>query len=119
MYGQCSVRLGEKIFLVGGLNSNTNYLASTYSFSPDSGEWRVEQDLQQRRVHHACAGLDGGILVAGGSVSGEYLGSVEWWSPVTQSWQWAGELKVPREYHSLSVSQATDIKAHIMPCPCP
>ena len=103
MYGQCSVRLGEKIYLVGGLNSKTNYLASTFSFSPASGQWTVEQNLQQARVHHACASLGGGILVAGGSISGRYLDSAEWWNPATQTWQWAGQMMVPREYHSLSV----------------
>ena len=104
VYGHCSVRVAEKIYLIGGLNSKTNYMASTYSYSPSDGVWVVEDDLNYARVHHACAGFDGGIIVAGGSVSGEYLASTEWMNPLTMAWEYLGQMQVPREYHSISVT---------------
>ena len=70
-------------------------------------QWEVEEELQEARVHHACAGLGGGIVVAGGSVSGEYLDSVEWWDTAARSWTSLGRLVVAREYHSLSVIMIT------------
>ena len=107
LYGHCSARGQEKIFIIGGLNSNTNYLSSTFTFSPSTMQWEVEGDLQQARVHHACAGLGGGVVVAGGRISGEYLDSVEWWDPTDRRWSMLGRLVVAREYHSLSVMITT------------
>ena len=83
-------------------------MSSVWSYGPAESDWRVEAELGEGRVHHSCAATPSGeLVVAGGSRSGQYLGSVEVWRGAGAGWERAGELARPREYHSMAATLDT------------
>jgi len=106
VYGHCSVTFKNKLYLLGGVNDD-GYLATLHGLDPREWAWTQEQSMAQARVHHACAVHKYGILVSGGSYSGEYLATVEWWDGSV--WSSAGSLRVARDYHSMSFHRDTAV----------
>ena len=55
--------------------------------------------LPQPRYALQASTVDNHIFVAGGS-DGNYLTSILFWDPSTESWQQVGDLKVARDFHA-------------------
>ncbi|CAE7210612.1 Klhl18 [Symbiodinium natans] len=80
--------VGDRIYVTGGVG-NGGALSSMESWSPGSGEegWSEGPDSGKGRSGHAAVGLEGKLVLLGGSDGRNFLNSVQSFDPSTQQWQ--------------------------------
>ena len=94
MYGMCAVKYSsEKIFVIGGAESNFDSLDSVWIFNPRNNFNYIKgPSLKIKRDSHGCALMKKGkntlIVVAGGVNENVPLSSVEILDPSNDNNQW-------------------------------
>lgn len=91
-----------KVLSTGGVDNNSNVLASAEVYSASSGNWTLTGSMTvARELFPAVVLTNGKILVSGGlGVSSTVLASAELYDPTTGAWSSAGSLSVPRFGHT-------------------
>ncbi|XP_005997689.1 kelch-like protein 23 isoform X1 [Latimeria chalumnae] len=94
-YGLCSVPLNNKLYLVGGQTTITDY------YDPEKNEWKQMAQMMERRMECGAAVLNGCIYLTGGySYSkGAYLQSIEKYDPEQDKWEIVGNLPSAMRSH--------------------
>ena len=94
MRGMCVVKYSsEKIFVIGGSDSNVNRLDSVWIFNPKNNfDYITGPLLKTGRAYHGCALMKKGqttlIVIAGGENGYDVLSSVEILDPSNDNNQW-------------------------------
>ncbi len=73
-----------------------------YRLDSRENKWTVVTPMVTKRMHGACAVINGCIYVAGGHSGSAYLSSVEFFDPRTEQWTDAADMNSPRSavcYH--------------------
>jgi len=100
-----------RILVVGGYDSNNDYLAHAEIFDPNTGVFRESAPLRVPRAGHTATRLsDCRVLVVGGVGSGwTFLSSAEIYDPETGQWATAGALRTARESHTATLMPSGDV----------
>lgn len=89
----------DKIYVIGGLNKDENWLSTVYILDTITGSWTAgNQNMSIPRSDHCAAYYNGKIYVAGG-FSSNYnttLGSVEVFDIKMNSWSSIEDMPTPR-----------------------
>ena len=93
MAGMCAVKYSsERIFVIGGSDSNGNYLDSVWIFNPKNNfDYITGPLLKNKRGFHGCSLMKKGqatLIVIAGGYNGNYLSSVEILDPSNDNNQW-------------------------------
>lgn len=97
-----------RVLAVGGWSgrqsargSDSSVTKTTELWDPVTRKWRRTGDLLEGRFEHtATVLLDGRVLIAGGSLSGDPPApSAEVWDPGTQEWTRIADMTTPRRRH--------------------
>ena len=99
-------RLGNgNLLAIGGVDNNSNVLASAEIYKPGAGTWVTTGSMVQAREFFAAVVLTSGkVLVVGGlGTSSIVLQGAELYNPSTGTWSSAGELSVPRYGHTATL----------------
>ncbi len=86
-------------------NSDFNVSGITYTLAANNSDWRVEEDMLQRRGEHANAIVDGKLYVMGG-IAGHDNGprAVEVYNFATNQWSAVSQLPVHKNHFTIGAS---------------
>jgi N-acetylneuraminic acid mutarotase len=113
--GFSATRLPDGKVLVEGGTTDTATLNSAEIYDPATGTWSVTASMKQPRQQHAAILLkDGTVLVSGGNVDRTpctdithgcvtTLAGSEIYNPSTGQWTTAGEMTIPRSFHTTTL----------------
>jgi MYXO-CTERM domain-containing protein len=91
------------VLVVGGYDSNFNFLASAELYDPATGQWFPAAALAKGRFLHTATLLPSGkVLVTGGEGAEGYLTTSELYDPAT-GWSSTAPLSVARQAHSATL----------------
>ncbi len=96
----------DKVLLVGGDNSLTNFLSTVELYDPPTDAWSATAPLANGRSFHTATLLPNGeVLVVGGfgGAPGMNLASAELYNPGTDTWSSAGQLHTARRAHTATL----------------
>jgi N-acetylneuraminic acid mutarotase len=93
-----ATRVGNKIYLFGGENSESRALARVESFQPSTQNWQRRKDLEIPASRLAAVTLNERAYVLGGSdIEGDSLKAVFAYDPDKDTWTVQPPLSVPRK----------------------
>jgi hypothetical protein len=98
--------LGNKIYLVGGTDQQNEQLSTNEVFNLDTGTWSQLPDMPTYRSHLALSSFDGKIYAIGGVnplISEENLRTVEFYDPLSASWETGPSMCEPRNSNCATV----------------
>jgi len=102
----------EKVYVIGGLDQNSNSLATTEEYDPMTNTWTRKADMPTPRFGHCACAVNGRIYVIGGLNRGAgFRATVEEYDPATDTW--TAKANMPTARASLSCS-AVDGKIYAM-----
>jgi len=93
--GHCQVTVGTAVVVTGGYNDGEGWLSSAFLLDIEVGVWVRLPGMEEKREAHACAELNGEILVMGGyngggggyNGSGGGMSSMEIFNLSTREWR--------------------------------
>lgn len=86
------------IYVVGGINSYGNTVATAEVFDPDTNTWRPAPAMNCPRRSFGLAAVGSVLVAAGGSNGTCDLSSCEVFDPVTESWRFGASMLKSRMY---------------------
>jgi hypothetical protein len=103
--GAQALLAGGSVLAIGGVDNNSNILASVEVYSPGPGTWKATGSMARPRQQFPAVVLKSGkVLVAGGlGTSNIVLSEGELYNPATGTWSAAGSLSVPRFGHTATL----------------
>jgi N-acetylneuraminic acid mutarotase len=98
--GAAAVVLRRKIYVCGGLLSNSEHTNLAEVYDPSSNQWQYINSMREHRYRPGAAVLNEKIFVCGGQDErpGKYHESVECYSPETDQWTIITELICGRSF---------------------
>ena len=97
----CVTMGNSMVYLIGGIDTSNNVLASVDSYDAAASMWRPCPPLPSCRMFVACAVLRGKIYTVGGEhEAGKFVDTVERLDPTGGSWQTVASLNVARAGHA-------------------
>ncbi|MBN8471503.1 kelch-like protein [Corallococcus exiguus] len=92
-----------KVLVVGGLASDTDYLATAELYDPATATWSPTGSMAEGRWQFTATLLPNGkVLVAGGLTTG-FLATAELYDPATGTWCPTGTMAEPRSSHTATL----------------
>lgn len=103
--GSIAVVLRQKIYVCGGLQSNTENTNLAEVYDPKMNQWQFIAPMREHRYRPGAAVVNGKIYVCGGQDEqpGKYHESVECYSPDTDQWTIVTELICGRSFLACSM----------------
>ncbi|MHA7630180.1 Kelch repeat-containing protein [Corallococcus sp. M7] len=100
-----AIRLPDgRVLVVGGLGSDTDYLATAELYDPATGTWSPTGSMAEGRWLHTATLLPNGkVLVVGGLNSMGFLATAELYDPATGTWCPTGTMADPRSSHTATL----------------
>jgi N-acetylneuraminic acid mutarotase len=92
--------LGNRIFILGGIDSTGVVTASVQSFDVGKDSWATYAPLTMGRALHGAAAVNGRLYVFGGTTSGGPTRTVEIYEPSRNAWTFGPEMPIGRWGHS-------------------
>ena len=99
----CSITLRDKIYVIGGMNENCEYLTLVEEYDPITHKWSEKSSMPTARVDSSIAELDGKIYVLGGWDGYSFLATSEKYDPLTNSWIIGANMLIPKYCSSANV----------------
>ena len=101
-YGPGVAALDGKIYAVGGINNDDDYLSSAEVFDLQTNAWTKLAPMRSRRKGFQLVAAQSKLYAVGGETSGgATLSSVEVYDPRQNCWEAAAPLPSPRVYHAV------------------
>jgi len=88
--------LEGKIYVIGGVNKNGEYLGTVEVYNPATNSWTSKPSMPTKRSEFATAVYNGKIYVFGGNTSSGIIGTTEVFDPQTNTWTTAASMPTPR-----------------------
>ena len=81
--------MGDKLYVVGGVDKRNASLASAECYDSSTGRWTPVASMSQRRYGCGAGVLNGKLYVIGGTMekNGDYLDTAERYDPVADLWE--------------------------------
>jgi CSLREA domain-containing protein len=93
-----SAVINGKLYVIGGNNNTSPYVATLQVYDPSSGTWSVKSPMPTARNEGVAGLINGIVYVAGGQNSSGVLAVNEAYDPTTDTWTAQAPLPIPRAY---------------------